>query len=114
MMDLFTMPDIEELNGAWPLLSQQSHSEVPVNHLTLTSPPTTTNTDNFSMINNWTPTTTKNSSVTIPLCVCQQSKTFPFCDETHLTFNQETNSNLQPFVLSLDDYLTPLSPDKQG
>eukprot|EP01133_Synstelium_polycarpum_P018245 gene18245-21830_t len=38
-------------------------------------------------------------SIKIPLCTCQQSKNYPFCDLTHKEFNSETNSDLSPVYL---------------
>eukprot|EP01117_Protostelium_nocturnum_P006938 TRINITY_DN2486_c0_g1_i2.p1 TRINITY_DN2486_c0_g1~~TRINITY_DN2486_c0_g1_i2.p1 ORF type:complete len:251 (+),score=57.31 TRINITY_DN2486_c0_g1_i2:143-895(+) len=38
---------------------------------------------------------------TISVCACQQSSSFPICDGTHQTFNRETKSNIQPFVIKI-------------
>jgi len=44
------------------------------------------------------------SADTLALCTCQQSRSYPFCDNTHIAFNRETNSSLTPlFVTILED-----------
>jgi len=37
----------------------------------------------------------------VAYCTCQQSRTYPYCDNTHKTFNKETNSALQPLIVAL-------------
>ncbi|EGC37317.1 hypothetical protein DICPUDRAFT_77028 [Dictyostelium purpureum] len=44
-----------------------------------------------------------NKSTTKLVCVCQQSSNLPFCDSSHIKFNKETNSNIQPIYLTLDN-----------
>jgi len=39
----------------------------------------------------------------VALCTCQQSKDFPFCDNTHMIFNKATNSNLSPLYVAFVD-----------
>jgi CDGSH-type Zn-finger protein len=120
--DLFNMPDIEDLNGAWPLLYQPhsvdtsslSQPEGPTHLLTPPTADSANSPDNTSLRNDVSTSTKIPSSVSIPLCVCQQSKVFPFCDDTHHLFNQETHSNLQPCFLSLDDYLTSSSSNESS
>jgi len=36
----------------------------------------------------------------VALCTCQQSKDFPYCDNTHAIFNKATNSNISPVYLA--------------
>jgi len=45
----------------------------------------------------------------VALCVCQQSSTYPFCDETHKIFNHETNSSISPIYakVTITDRSTP-------
>jgi len=48
--------------------------------------------------------TTSSSADTLALCTCQQSRSYPFCDNTHIAFNKETNSSLSPlFVTIVED-----------
>lgn len=35
----------------------------------------------------------------LALCTCQQSKDFPYCDNTHKLFNKATNSNMAPLYV---------------
>ncbi|KAN0030825.1 hypothetical protein ACTA71_009470 [Dictyostelium dimigraforme] len=42
-------------------------------------------------------------TTTTLVCVCQQSSNLPFCDSSHDKFNKETNSNIQPIYLTLDN-----------
>jgi len=37
---------------------------------------------------------------TLTFCACQQSRTYPYCDNTHKTFNKETNSSISPIILT--------------
>jgi len=37
----------------------------------------------------------------VALCTCQQSKSYPFCDNTHQTINKETNSSLSPIIVAI-------------
>ncbi len=41
----------------------------------------------------------------VALCCCQQSKNFPLCDGTHNEFNRQTNSNIQPALISKKDFM---------
>jgi cytochrome b involved in lipid metabolism/CDGSH-type Zn-finger protein len=36
----------------------------------------------------------------VALCTCQQSRTFPVCDNSHVVFNKETNSNVKPLLVT--------------
>ncbi|KAN0028602.1 hypothetical protein ACTFIV_010448 [Dictyostelium citrinum] len=42
-------------------------------------------------------------TTTTLVCVCQQSSNLPFCDSSHEKFNKETNSNIQPIYLTLNN-----------
>ncbi|KAF2069366.1 hypothetical protein CYY_009310 [Polysphondylium violaceum] len=48
-----------------------------------------------------------NSSIAVPqkapICTCHQSSCYPFCDQSHEKFNNETNSNISPIYLSFDN-----------
>lgn len=44
---------------------------------------------------------TTNIVDTVALCTCQQSRSYPFCDNTHQTFNKETNSSLSPIIVAI-------------
>jgi len=44
---------------------------------------------------------TTNIVDTVALCTCQQSRSYPFCDNTHQTINKETNSSLSPIIVAL-------------
>jgi len=44
---------------------------------------------------------TSNIVDTVALCTCQQSQSYPFCDNTHKTFNKETNSTLTPIIVAI-------------
>jgi len=37
---------------------------------------------------------------TLAFCACQQSRLYPYCDNTHKTFNKETNSSISPIILT--------------
>jgi len=39
----------------------------------------------------------------VALCCCGQSKEYPLCDKTHEIFNKETNSNIQPLVVRVEE-----------
>jgi len=41
------------------------------------------------------------SDTTLALCTCQQSRSYPFCDNTHITFNRATNSSLTPILVTI-------------
>eukprot|EP01112_Ceratiomyxa_fruticulosa_P010340 TRINITY_DN2731_c0_g1_i5.p1 TRINITY_DN2731_c0_g1~~TRINITY_DN2731_c0_g1_i5.p1 ORF type:complete len:381 (+),score=77.56 TRINITY_DN2731_c0_g1_i5:282-1424(+) len=45
----------------------------------------------------------------VALCVCQQSTLYPFCDDTHKKFNQQTNSSISPIYakVTITDQSTP-------
>jgi cytochrome b involved in lipid metabolism/CDGSH-type Zn-finger protein len=44
------------------------------------------------------------ADTTVALCTCQQSRSYPFCDNTHIAFNKETHSSLGPlFVTIVED-----------
>lgn len=51
-------------------------------------------------INHSLDSTTSNADA-LALCMCQQSRTFPFCDNTHVAFNRETNSSLTPLYVKI-------------
>jgi len=38
---------------------------------------------------------------TVALCTCQQSRSYPFCDNTHQTINKETNASHAPIIVAL-------------
>jgi cytochrome b involved in lipid metabolism/CDGSH-type Zn-finger protein len=53
---------------------------------------------------------TTNSADILALCTCQQSRSYPFCDNTHIAFNKETNSSLSPlYVTIVEDPPNPCS-----
>jgi CDGSH-type Zn-finger protein len=37
----------------------------------------------------------------VALCTCQQSRDFPFCDNTHTIFNKATNANISPLYVAI-------------
>jgi len=39
----------------------------------------------------------------VELCCCGQSKEYPLCDKTHEIFNKETNSNIQPLIVRVEE-----------
>ncbi|EGG15010.1 hypothetical protein DFA_09830 [Cavenderia fasciculata] len=41
--------------------------------------------------------------IRIPMCTCKQSKSYPYCDSTHVKFNNETNSSLAPIYLTFEN-----------
>jgi len=47
---------------------------------------------------------------TVALCTCQQSQSYPFCDNTHTTFNKETNSKLSPIIVAFLEDSNTISP----
>jgi len=44
---------------------------------------------------------TTNIVDTLALCTCQQSRSYPFCDNTHKTINKETNSSHAPIIVAI-------------
>ncbi|GAM17872.1 hypothetical protein SAMD00019534_010470, partial [Acytostelium subglobosum LB1] len=42
------------------------------------------------------------SNLKIPLCTCQQSKAYPYCDSTHKQFNHETSSHVSPIYIKFE------------
>lgn len=44
---------------------------------------------------------TTNIVDTVALCTCQQSRSYPYCDNTHQTINKETNSSLAPIIVAI-------------
>jgi cytochrome b involved in lipid metabolism/CDGSH-type Zn-finger protein len=52
---------------------------------------------------------------TVALCTCQQSRNFPYCDNTHKIFNKETNSNTAPLVVAyVEDPICSNCGSKEG
>jgi len=55
-----------------------------------------------------------NADTTLALCTCQQSRSYPFCDNTHISFNRETNSSLTPLIVTIVEPSTKTLCDDCG
>lgn len=92
-------PDIEEL-------CKQEKPRVQQRRRTMTlqdrEPKHTTTMNNSNNSNNnvrGLPRSVSDMNV-VAFCTCQQSRDFPFCDNTHSIFNKATNSNMAPLYVA--------------
>merc|ERR1712000_340881 len=67
-------------------------------------------TDSEKIVSLTTKSTTSNDTLCnlndieeLRLCTCQQSDSFPLCDDSHLIFNKETNSRIEPLIIKRKD-----------
>lgn len=90
-------PDIEELCTDSSRLGRKKPSMSPkrLSQEDLKTLQTSTNNNHANLLRS------VSEANVVALCTCQQSKDFPFCDNTHTIFNKATNSNISPLYVAI-------------